>query len=522
MTHMGFDGSNDYFDLFADDAEWPLAAKRVRVFKIYGSWVANYATDEELRTVVQGLSRRGIALGLEIGAFLATPECGSGIEGFDGSLETIDRIKRAGGTVAFVAFDEPLAFGHVYQGPNSCHWTMEEAAQRAAAFAAALRGALPGVVIGDIEPLWTEISAEDIGTWLQAFARAAGQTFGFLHLDVDWGRPEWPGVALDAERAARERGVPLGIIYNGGDADSDERWNELAVGRMYAYEEKAGGRPDQVVFQSWMDHPDRVLPESDATTFTGLIDRYFGPRTRLRIGDPVRVGTGKWEIDGALGSTDGSPVAGALVEVDATPLDGPYQVLDLRGKVPVGATSAVVGVRMNIEGAGPGEADLTIYRIAYREGTSTANRVPNGSFATGLDGWDVAGNGTTSTPPSDHGSGRMVRLTATPDRSLLINSAGFPATPGAAFRLSVAARVPESSSESAYVAVIFLHDSEIARERLALAPARIDLGEISTEATGGFLLSLGDLEAGRYRFRLTSRGDASHWPSTAVVVLTFE
>jgi len=522
MTHMGYDGSNDYFDLFAADAEWPTAARRVQVFKIYGSWVANYATDDELRSVVHGSADRGIALALEIGAFLASPECGSGIEGFDGTLDTIQRIQRAGGTVAFVAFDEPFAFGHVARGPNTCQWSLEEAAQRAASFTLSLRALDLGVVVGDIEPLWAEISADDMAAWLEAYAEAAGEPFGFLHLDIDWGRADWPDVLLATEQAARAQGVPVGVIYNGGDVDSDERWNEFAVARMYTYEERTGGRPDQVVFQSWMDHPDHVLPEDDPTSFTGLIDRYFVPRTRLQLGEPNVVGAGRYEVSGTLETTERAPVPDAFVEVGAVPLDGPLQELRLEGSVPPGATSALAGIRVNQEEAGPGEADLTIYQVSYTEGADTADRVPNGRFAAGLDGWDVAGDGTVSTPPSDEGNGRMLRPVAPANRTLNINSGQFAVSPGDTYRLSVAARIPERSSQSAYLAVIFLKGTEIARHRLALAPGQIALGEIHTDEAGRMIVTVGDLEPGRYRFRLTYRGDPSHWPSTAEQELTLE
>jgi len=510
---MGYDGSDDYFNLFAPNTPWTTAASHTQVFKIYGSWVANYATDEELRRAISGISSRGLALALEFGPFLATSECGSGIEGFDGTLDTVRRIQRAGGTLQFVAFDEPFAFGHVAEGPNTCRWSIERAAMEAATFVRSLHQIAPGVIVGDIEPMWAEISADDLASWLDTYREAAGEPLAFLHLDIDWGRSDWPDALLATEKAARARGVPVGVIYNGGAADSDVRWNDFAAARMYTYEGMTGGRPDQVILQSWMDHPDRVLPESDPSTFTGLILRYFGARTTVKLGEPVPAGPGLYDLGGTLQTTDGGPVADARLAVAAAPLDGPCQVLRLDGLVPPGATSAVVGIRVNTEGAGPGEADLTISDVSYTEGASTSSRVPNGRFEARLEGWDGGGEGAATTPPSNCGYGRMLRLVALPSDLFNFNSGEFAVKPGAAYHFSVATRIPDSSAQSAYIAVIFLHGTEIARHRLALAPAPVDLGEIVTNEVGRFDITLSDMDTGRYRLRLNFAGDLSHWPS---------
>jgi hypothetical protein len=68
------------------------------------------------------------------------------------------------------------------------------------------------------------------------------------------------------EDGLRARGIEFGPIYNGGEAASDAEWVDLTLQRAYTYEEVAGGRPDQVILQSWMDHPDHVLPETDPST----------------------------------------------------------------------------------------------------------------------------------------------------------------------------------------------------------------------------------------------------------------
>jgi hypothetical protein len=270
-------GSTDYFDLFAPDSAWTTAAGRVQVFKLYdGLALGREPTDQELLTVIQGVRQRSLALAFELGPLPhpdgggSNTDCGRGVEGYSApfSLDIIRRVVALGGRVDLVAFDEPLAHGHYYDGPNACGWPIEHVASEVFGFVRSLRAIAPDVIVGDIEPAWIQpnIGAAEIGAWLDAYAAVSGERFGFFHLDLDWHRADWPALAVDVERTVRDRGVPSGIIYNGGeDATSNAEWLQLAADRAYQFEQLAGGRPDQVVFQSWHYYPTRVLPETDST-----------------------------------------------------------------------------------------------------------------------------------------------------------------------------------------------------------------------------------------------------------------
>lgn len=116
-------------DLFEPDAPWTRAADAINVFKLYGEWAGTdpwnvHATDAELRQVIADLNRRGIALAMEAGPLEPTATCGEGIEGFGGGvrigIRDASRIKASGGTLSFVALDEPFAFASLYEGPNAC------------------------------------------------------------------------------------------------------------------------------------------------------------------------------------------------------------------------------------------------------------------------------------------------------------------------------------------------------------------------------------------------------------------
>ncbi len=268
------------------------------MFKLYGEWVAYAATPDELRAAVEGIAARGMVLAVEMGPLDHPPECGEGVESFAGLDEArliSRRIREAGGTLGVVAMDEPWFFAHVYDGPNACRWPVERVAEGVAAFVATMRAEWPAVVVGDTEPMPVPVSAEGLAQWLDAYEAAVGERPGFLHLDMDWSRTAWPALASGVRRAAATRGVPVGMIYNGGAATTDAQWVAVAGARVLADEAASGGAPDHVLFQSWMDKPDHVLPETEPTTFTALIDRYLDDHASLAQvpGAPVDLALGR-------------------------------------------------------------------------------------------------------------------------------------------------------------------------------------------------------------------------------------
>lgn len=327
-------------DLFTKKAAWPRAARRVAVFKLYGEWVAHRATSAQLRGVVTDLKRRKISVAVETGPLDASPGCGQGVEGFAGAegLETASRIKAAGGTLRYIAFDEPFFYGALYTGPNACRWDARRIAHSVAAYVGRIRTVFPNVRFGDTEPLTT---ATDIGRykeWVDAYREATGENLAFMHLDVQYGLPRWPQLAQELEEFAHSRAVPFGLIYLGhADAGSDVAWLAEAQQRFELYETE-GGHPDHAVLQSWHDKPDRVLPER-RRTFANLILRYTRPRARLELaasagkitgrllatkplaGEPIRISVERIYEDSAY------PAGGVLTAASATTnANGRFQV----------------------------------------------------------------------------------------------------------------------------------------------------------------------------------------------------
>lgn len=355
-----FQGSGDFMSLFRPDALWQTAAGHIQVFKLYGEWVAYHATDAQLRQVVADLNRRGMGLAVEAGPLDPPSHCGAGVEGFAGIAEGMriaERIKSAGGIIHMIAMDEPYYYGHFYDGPQACHWPVEMIAQEVGRFIRAMKSVLPGVIVGDTEPLAGAGDDRAYAAWLDTFRQVNGYDLAFLHVDVDWSRPRWAQEVLAIQAHGSQIGVPIGVIYTGNAFDkTDEAWLAAAGERVKRYELEARGEPDHVLFQSWNDKPDRVLPETQPYTFTQFINAYFadkaslgyrteGPGANLALRKPVSVSNqisdlaGALAVDGDLGTlwnSGGGPTQWIQINLGAA-----YGIRELRltpAQFPAGKT----------------------------------------------------------------------------------------------------------------------------------------------------------------------------------------
>ncbi len=335
-------GSYDFMDLFKSDAHWQKASSRVHVFKFYGGFL-DQATDSQLKQAVNSLNQRGIALAIEVGPLVASESCPHR-EGFGGpevGKRWAQQIKAAGGTLRFLAMDEPFFYANIYQGPpGACNWPAEKVAQEVFDYIQAIKSIFPDVVVGDIEPvLWSGTGVDQYKSWLETYHRVTGQNLPFLVVDLDWGNPNWPKATKELEDFCHQRGIEFGIIYTGDSWDnSDEAWLRHAEERMVIYERQYGGNPDHAFLQSWHDHPDYLLPETDSTKFTNLIDRYVRTHTVLSSSYSPPSAFALGSVTGILVDQNGAIIPSASVRL--TKRD-PF---DYSGGVLVGtATTDVTG-----------------------------------------------------------------------------------------------------------------------------------------------------------------------------------
>jgi hypothetical protein len=292
----------DFVQMFTPDAPWRVAAAHTQVFKLYGSFVG-HATQPQIDAIVADLKRRHIDIALENGVLdvpnTPTPPCGGLglIEGY-GTPEQAKRIanmiKAAGGEVKYLVLDEPLYYGHFSSKPHTCHSPIKVLLQQMQPTIAAYREVFRDIVIGEGEPTRFPAYAGwqvDLKEWLTGEREVLGRPVAFVQLDIPWTDDggHVPGATSPSHQPAdaitvyhaledlrRQHLVDgIGLIEDGTLKDmTDSAWVQDARGHLQLLEGQYHLRPDQEVFQSWMPHPSRALPETQPDTLTSLVDWY--------------------------------------------------------------------------------------------------------------------------------------------------------------------------------------------------------------------------------------------------------
>jgi uncharacterized protein (TIGR03437 family) len=440
-----------------------------------------------------------------------------GVEGFAGEfgLSMSTRIQQLGGNLQYVAFDEPFYHGGIlYPGPNACDWTPPQIAANALQSVTQIRTVFPNLIVGDIEPVpggpdWLSQYTAGIDAW----RAAAGTPFAFFHFDVNWGVSWKPGVESMLQ-ALQQRGIPFGVIYNGWTTDlSDAQWMNDAENHYAEWEAQGGTIPSHVIFQSWYPYPDHVLPESDPTAFTYLIDSYFRQRTGLSLN------ISSSQAAGSLVDSQGGPIASAPVTLTAQAATGSGAVTNyvLSGTVPPSVTQAVIQICVNQCGD-VGTTDINVYSFQY----SGSGGQTGLNFANGLAGWGVEPTGTAVVQPSSDANGTSIRISATATQQTFVNSSSLTVIPGDSFNLTIRARVSPSSAGSGQFALVFLGagGTEVSRATLEFAPPTFTLGAAQTATDGTYRIAFAPLNAGGFQLQAAYTGTSTLWPAFAGSLLS--
>lgn len=518
-------GQRDFLAMFDPGAKWSTAAGHIDVMLLPQMWFLD-APDADVRKVVTGLASRGIAIAVEASAMQTnSPQsCGWGVEGFRSNpSEAIviiqRRLQQYGASLSYVAMAESVTFGAVKTGPGYCNWSVEQVAKEAARFTREVKAALPSVVVGATE--CDCAGSANVEAFLESYRKASSAYPAFLHWDVDWAKADWPQRALTMETYAKARGVTFGMIYFGNETDgSDAAWVRSAEDHMVTYETQAGGAPDRAIFQSWHRYPQYAMPETDATKMTYLVNRYFATRTTISsLTVSAASAAGERTVTGKVRDSVGRAIKNATIEVALRPDAGSglAATYTLTGTVPANATSAIFGVRMNTECDCAGSGEIALYDVRYTENGSSANRVPDPSFAN-AGAWGAWGAGQFV--PSDSGAGRMFRATAGHGEAAGLNGAAFAVTPGASYTVTIRARLGAGTEGAGYFAVMFGGGSsfrETARARLTFAPQATTF-TATTDANGAFRVRLANTPRTPVRVRTSYAGDAKYLGTVAETV----
>ncbi len=362
----------------------------------------------------------------------------------------------------------------------------------------------------EVGPDW----AKQFGTWFDTWRSVSGAPLAFFHVDVDWTVPNWQAAVAAVRSQVEQRKIHFGMVYNGFlTEESDSAWMSAAENHFIDYEVRAGNAPPgQVDFQSWNPHPAHVLPETDPTAFTHLIDRYFRTRTQLTL-----TNTGG-QIHGTL-RAGSAPVAGAAIQITAQPVSGNGTVATytISGPVPEQAHSAIVGARINSECYScNGPNDLTVYSFQYSE--NSTRKPSTWDFDKGISGWSFGPGAPVfdTAGPSPHTQGLHIK--AQPGQAMGFNSTPVAVTPKAQFTLRITARVAPMSIGSGYFALIWFNavGAEPSRVVLLFQPRTTALGTVTTAADGSF--KVGNLpDSNAYEVTADYAGSDTLWPATAKV-----
>jgi hypothetical protein len=265
-------GSIDYLDLFTHPDEWPRARQLIDVFKFYQQHTQTPAPAIVGSNTYDALARAGAfrmlaawkkKVAIEAGSvkpFYCTPDASGMHESIASSVASIRAVQSAGGSVDYIAQDEPFVSGRdrVCGGP-----ALEPTADRVATYVAGVKAAFPTVAIGLIEA-YPFSSADQIETEV-SLLQARGATPAFLHMDVDWHLSGADAFVRDMARLqafARAQQIPFGIIVTGYNGNADA---------LYAVD--AYGITELIArtFQTWNRMPDHLIVQSWAASDSGLV-----------------------------------------------------------------------------------------------------------------------------------------------------------------------------------------------------------------------------------------------------------
>lgn len=281
-------GAPDYMQLFQPGSPgWPIAFSHINVLKLYTQnylYFQNHPPDN-LKTIIDFLKANHIALAIEAQP-ITCPSLrggeGVGVPSGPEQARTIAlEIKSLGGTIAYVAMDEPVSFfkGISAQGRlSACPFnSLRGLALNVANFYAAYQAVFPAVQVGDIE---NGLTGAEMAEWAAAYRDATGVPLAFFHDDAF--QAGWEKNAASVQSALQGAegpigpGIPYGLIRNSGQppGTSDRAWVRKAGSNMEFYDRLGLAAPSQNIFQTWEPSPSRVLPES-GDTLTGVVARFF-------------------------------------------------------------------------------------------------------------------------------------------------------------------------------------------------------------------------------------------------------
>ena len=278
--------SADFQSLFTQPDQWSIARSQVRTLKFsaiqansssFGcpAWQCGETRLPELINV-QAFSRLkawGIDVALETEAI--QPGSCTADSNFNIAEDAIQNIQANGGTVRFIAMDEPFILGQLTVDGQNCKLTMEQSADQTKRFIQIVQDKFAYIVVGDIEP-YPYFSVGQLESWI-SLMQSLGAQLAFFHLDVDpalvsGNVSDLVGDMQVLNTFCQAHDIPFGVLLNSLTATSDAAYYNEAI-QFTQRVKSAIGKPQLSIFQSFAcatgicDTPIN-LPENEPTIFS--------------------------------------------------------------------------------------------------------------------------------------------------------------------------------------------------------------------------------------------------------------
>ena len=459
-------GVPDFMNLFQPNAPWAKAEAKIGVLAVAEDFIA-HSSDADLKTFFSYLNSHKIPFALEAGVLVDTSVCHY-LEGYRcvSMAGSLNRIKADGGTVAYVAMDEPLWYGHLSTLSGALHESIADVAAAVAAQVTIIHQIFPHCEVGDIGPVAATNAPADyqaeVMTWGTDYANDSGSPLAFLQADVNWTGTAWKTQLANFSAMAHKYGVKFGVIYNGSaSASTDVEWTNQAEQNFINLESDPTQVPDQAIIQSWTALPSHDLPETKPGTLTSLVDQYAAAQTEINAKRQTKA------ITGTLLTTAGAKVPDAPLTAYATD-DGTLKIVttaSVSSVVPTTAVRALIGVRANTFDCNcSGPVDVGLGTAKYLDTVTN----------------------DTHTQVIPETAGQIVLPSSQSDG---YNSASFPVTAGNAFTFSIPMWASYASRNSGYVTLIFLDAAGVETSQriiLPFMPGRKEVWTGTTSSSGAF------------------------------------
>lgn len=225
----------DYLDLFKPNAPWPVASAHLQAFEI-SAQMALTGTDEQLKTVIEGLRSRHIGLAIQLGLLTFSERCGGQVEGYAGPL-AVDaaarRIKSVGGQIDYVEIDEPVVWGHLASGKAKfCQDSISDLVDQIAPKVILLKKYFPNVQFGEIDTIDSRHPkmVDDLVGFADLFRKKTGVGLTFFHADMQW-NTDWRQLFPDLVHRMHASGIRIGVVCDGDTklGSTNETWVASAL-----------------------------------------------------------------------------------------------------------------------------------------------------------------------------------------------------------------------------------------------------------------------------------------------------